>query len=297
MKKILLACVGLLGLFLQSCYDDYKTDFEFTSTYFSLQTPLRTLVMEDGKDLSFEVGVVLSGKYTNDQKEVVDFSMPSTMLDGTGLELLPSSYYEISNTGQFVIEKGTILGTVKITLTDDFVNDPLAHTTHYALPFKITDASVDSVLAGKDSTIVAVKYQNKYYGAYWLKGVDYTLDDTDAKVDTFKYSEEDLVSNLYFITETTAKDTTVVKYLGADKSGNNSLKMGIKDDGSLVVLAHNTKAADVITDVAGTGKYDKENKIITLDYIYVKDAVKHQVKDTLYHFDTPMSVETWFTGE
>jgi len=289
MKKILFICAVAL-LLLQGCYDEYKTDYEFTTTYFSLQKPFRTLLIEEGKDLSMEVGVVLSGKYVNNVNEVVGFEMPSSLLDGTGLELLPSSYYDISSTDEFVIKSGSILGTVKITLNDNFLNDPLANTLHYALPFQITSSSADSILAGKDYTIVAIRYQNMYYGSYWIKGADVTLDESDMPVDTFVYSNKDLSKNLYTIFSTSAQDTSIVNFVGADKSGNNKMKLGIKADGSIEVKS---SATSDISNITGSGNYDKENRIFTLNYTYMKGAVKHSVKDTLYHFDTPMSLVTW----
>lgn len=294
MRNILFVCAGLM-LILQSCYDEYKVDAEFTGTYFAMQSPLRTLVIEEDKDLSFEVGVVLSGKYANNVTEFVDFEMPASFLDSTDLELLPSSYYDISSTEQFVIESGTILGTVKITLKEDFINDPLAHTVHYALPFRITNSTTDSIVAGMDSTIVAVRYHNKYYGAYWSKGVDITLDDSNNPVSEFVYSNEDLVKNLYTIFSTTAKDTSIVDFMGADKSGKNTIKLGIREDGSLTVEAGTIQST--ISNVNGTGAYNKDERIFTLDYTYMKDnggvAEKHNVKDTLYYFDTPLEVEEW----
>jgi len=290
MKKILFIGAVLL-LLLQACYDEYKTDYEFTTTYFAMQKPYRTLVVEDGKDLSLEVGVVLSGKYVNDRDEIVGFEMPASMLDGTGLTLLPSSYYDISSNDKFVIESGSILGKVKITLNDNFLNDPMAHTKYYALPFKITSSTADSILAGKDSTVVAIRYHNKYYGAYWIKGADITLDASDMPTTTFAYTNKELTKNLNTVFETAAKDTSIVGYMGADKTGNNKIKLGIKDDGSLIVKAATTQSN--ITNVSGTGNYDKAKRIITLDYTYLNGTVKHSVKDTLYHFDTPLSVVSW----
>lgn len=291
MKKILLACIGII-LLMQSCYDEYKADFDYTSTYFALQTPLRTLVLEDGEELSFETGVVLAGKYVNDQEEVVNFEIQPSMLDHyPDLELLPTDYYDISNT-EFVIKKGEILGTVKVTLNEQFINDPKAHTINYALPIRITNKNnIDSIAPDKDSTVVAIKYHNSYYGAYWIKGVDYTLDASEAPVDTFTYANEDLVDNTYKTFQTLSGDSSRVDYLGADKQ-NNAIKLHI-DGTNVEVLGDET--SNTYTNVTGTGTYNKEDRTFTIEYTYEDEGVKHLVKDTLYYFDTPMKVESWMT--
>ena len=97
----------------------------------------------------------------------------------------------------------------------------------------------------------------------------------NAPVSSFVYSNKDLSENLYTIFSTTAKDTSVVNYLGADKTGDNKIKIGVREDGSLSVHAANIQGD--ISNVSGSGNYDKTNRIITLDYTYVKGTEKHNV--------------------
>jgi hypothetical protein len=291
MKKIVLIPIVLMFL-LSSCYDDYKLDFDYTATYFALQSPLRTLIVQDGKDeLSMEVGVVLAGVYENKANEVVNFEVRPTLLANyPQLTLLPADYYTISNPNQMDIPKDQILGKVTITLNEKFINDPKAHLLNYALPLKITGTTLDSILAGKDSTIIAIKYQNKYYGAYWVKGVDHTLNTTGQIASSFKYSNADLVKNTNKLITTLAKDSCSVPYIGADLTGANKLKLQIKTDGSVTIIPGVLKD---MTNISGTGQYDKTKKVFTLDYSYTKTGVQHHVLDTLYHFDSPLKVEKW----
>lgn len=290
MKKILLIPIVLMFL-LSSCYDDYKIDYANTATYFALQSPLRTLLVQDGKDeLSMEVGVVLAGVYENKKNEVVNFEIrPSMLAKYPTLTLLPADYYTISSPSQMDIPKGEILGKVTITLNEKFINDPKAHLLNYALPLKITSTTVDSILAGKDSTIIAIKYQNKYYGAYWIKGVDHTLNATGV-ASSFKYSNADLVKNSNKLITTLAKDSCSVPYVGADLTGNNKLKLKVNADGSVTIVPGVLKD---MTGISGTGQYDKATKMFTLDYSYTKTGIQHHVLDTLYHFDSPLKVEKW----
>ena len=70
----------ILIFVLQSCYEDYKKDFEYTATYFAMQDPLRTVLVEDGTDLAIEIGVMLGGKYENDRNESVLFEKRKAVL-------------------------------------------------------------------------------------------------------------------------------------------------------------------------------------------------------------------------
>lgn len=278
-------------LLLQACYDDYKLDFDHTSTYFALQSPLRTLLVEDGKDLSLEVGVVLAGVYENKANEVVNFEIqPQMLINYPQLTLLPADYYTISNSNQIDIPIGEISGSVKIVLNDKFLNDPKAHLLNYALPLRITGTTADSILTGKDSTIIAIKYENLYYGQYWIKGVDHTLNVTGEIASSAVYSNKDLVKNSNKLITTLAKDSCSIPYVGSDLTGANKLKIQIKTDGTANIIPG---VLTNMTNVSGTGKYDKAKKIFTLDYTYTKTGVQHHVLDTLYHFAVPMKVEKW----
>ncbi len=293
MKKMIknLLVVSGLALLATSCYDDYKKDFDYTATYFSMQSPFRTVLVEDGKALPIEVGAMLSGRYVNENNETVDFEIDSTMLDGTGLTLLPAEYYTLSNESQITIPSGKKLGTIDVNFTEAFLNDSNAHKLYYALPFKITSTSLDSILPEQDSTIVAVKYQNEYYGVYRVKGVDYA-----PGKDTVVYSNPDFHQNEFVISSSLAMDTVVLPYVGNDRSGKNNIKLAV-NDGDVTIMAGTVEAG---VTISGNGSYVKaveDKKTVHkfyLDYDYTdKDSIQHQVMDTLIHFDIPMSLEDW----
>lgn len=291
-KKLFIA-VGLV-LMVSSCYDEYKNDYEFSGTYFSMQSPLRNIIVEDdGTIVPIEFGAMLSGRYENTANETVDFEIDATMLNDTSINLvlLPEAYYELSNESQIQIPSGEKLGTVTVTIKEAFLNDPMAHKVNYALPIRIVKTSLDSILVGMDSTIIAVKYQNGYYGAYRVQGVDYTTDAVGTPIDTVAYTDPDFHQNAYTISGTLAMDTVTLPYIGKDVSGNNVMKLAVATDGSVIVSNHTVETGVVI---AGTGSYDEANKRFTLDYTYTdKNGDPHEVMDTLTHFDVPMSLETW----
>ena len=300
--KNLFIAVGLV-LIATSCYDEYKVDYEFSGTYFSMQSPLRTLLYEEGEDMTFEFGAMVSGRYENTSNETVDFMIDPSMLDGIPeLEMLPEKYYSLSHESEITIPSGEKLGTVTVTIDQSFVDDANAHLVHYALPIKMLSTSLDSITSGMDSTIIAIRYQNKYYGAYRVKGVDYITEDPKNGKDTTTYSVEDFSQNAYTVTGSLSTDTVTLPYVGSDVSGNNTMKLGIAADGSLMLSEHLVDSGNYID---GTGNYDAANKSFTISYTYEKlimpDAndpstfyyQKHLVNDELFWFVKPQDLETW----
>lgn len=291
MKK--LAIIGIILIIVcQACYEDYKFDYDYTTTYFALQKPHRFLYVEEGQELSFEVGVVLGGKYVNDVEESVYFEVVDSIVSG-GMEVLPPEYYTLSDNEKFVIPSGEFLGTVTVTLNESFLNDPEAANLHYVLPLKIIDSTTDSILEAKSTTQVAVEYENKYYGAYWIKGSDYLVSIFGTPYDTTMYNDPDLVRNNYRILETIDLDNSSVEYLGADLSGRNKMELGFAADGNITITPD---SGNVFTEFSGSGMYNAEEQIITLEYNY-RDTLtfRHLVQDTLIFFDKPFDHElmTW----
>lgn len=293
MKKILLfASIGLLFL-LQACYDDYKEDYIYSTTYFARQYPLRTLVAEPGEEMAFEIGVVLGGKYENAVDEVVDFIVEDTLLNSyPDLVELPESYYSLEG-GSITIPSGEFQGSMKVTLDKDkFMSDELAKGKNYALPLKMVAASTDSILEHKDYTIIVIRYYNEYHGWYYLKGTDSKLDEAGNVVESVVYAEEDLVSNEDMLLETTAKDSVLVPFIGQfyNDQKKYTMLMGVNND-ACTLIGENT---DNLTEVNGTGSYSPSERQFTLDYSYIDaDGAKHQVNDMLIFRNTELILEDW----
>lgn len=289
LKNVFIALVLVFAM--ASCYDEYKVDYDYTSTYFSMQSPLRTVVDTEGEALTFEFGTMLSGRYENTANEVVEYEIAPSMLADTTVpfKLLPESYYELSNNSQITIESGSKLGVVTVTLNENFTNDDSSYIEYYALPLRIVSTTIDSILPDMDSTIIAVKCQNKYYGAYRVQGVDYKLDATNQPVDTTIYTNEDFHQNAYTVSGSLSKNIVTLPYMGKEVDGSNSMKVTLNNN-AVVIESFNVEANVVIN---GSGSYDADSKKFYLDYTYDKAGELHQVYDTLTHFAVPMSLETW----
>lgn len=171
-KIILLA----LTTCLTSCYEDYTHDYETTNVGFALQNPLRTVISD--RDMPIYVGVSLGGKREVDMNDWAKFTLDASLLEGTPLTLLPEEYYILEDPEIFKVRKSNLpVADVEIKFTDAFYRDPLSLTTHYALPFKVTESSMNTIREGADYSIVAIKYVSSFSGVYYLQGEVSEVDD------------------------------------------------------------------------------------------------------------------------
>lgn len=279
LKKISLAFLAL-GLMFTSCepYEDYTTDFDYTTTYFATQKPLRTIVSYT--DMQFKVGVSLGGKRDNNKDEYVNFEIDESLLStaegASGFTLLPSSYYELSDSGKMTISKGEFIGDVTVTLNRElFTDDPLATQNTYALPLKITGATLDSILPLKNHTVLVVKYISKYSGVYYHKGTQKEVDDSGAVISETVYNEADLIDNQTW--EVTTVDRNSVKTAGIGAVTNQNFVININESDNTVSI---DTPSNGITNLEGSGVVN-DDRSISLNYSYTHGGKNYTVEDTL----------------
>ena len=164
--KILVVLISFLGI--SSCQNDPNDfpNFDYTTTYFGWQYPVRTLVLgtesyyDNSNDIKhqFVIQASMGGAYSNGNDINVGFEIDPSLVDslsilsGTDtvrLKMLPSNYYEPITSSNMVIPKGSFNGGITIKLTDAFFNDPLSYTNKYVLPVRILNSQTDSILKGK----------------------------------------------------------------------------------------------------------------------------------------------------
>lgn len=188
-------CIVLLAVFFAGCYDEYRLDYPTTTVAFSnatggLDIPGvlgRTVVKDEG--LKLEMGVYLAGVLDNSKERWVSYEIDESLLEGTSFELLPSSYYQLSNSSKFVIKPGEFTGRVTVAFDSvAFLNDPKSVNYIYALPIRLIETSEDSILQTSSTQILAVKYINHYHGFYDNKGtfVTYGAGNEELNTGTFE---------------------------------------------------------------------------------------------------------------
>lgn len=297
-KTISILCILALGLGV-SCedYDEYIEDFEYSIVYFGTQRPLRTIVSYD--EMQFKVGVAMGGKRSNPQQETAQFIIDPSLLDdavedgASTFTLLPENYYTLSNANTMVFPEGRFIGDVTVSLDREaFTSDSLATENTYALPFQLTGTSLDSIAgAGRDYTIVVVKYISEYHGTYYQKGLQTEVDSMGTTLEEVEYNETDLIENGTWDLGTIDRNT--VQTSGIGMRGNGSLILEVSESDNSVDIS---AGSGNVVDLEGSGEYDEENRRFYLDYDYTFQNRFYQVQDTLILRRPPeedLSFEEW----
>lgn len=270
-----------------SCYEDYTDDYSESRAYFSSQKPLRTVIAD--RDMNIKVGVAIGGKREVDTKDWAEFSIEPGLLEGTGLTLLPKSFYKLSSENRFSVSKPTLaVADVQIDFTEEFYNDANAVNTYYALPFKVTSSSLDGILEGKDYSIVAIKYISKYHGTYYVKGKMTTTENGEEKI--INYSEGDLSKNITRNLSTLNRNSLFKQGLGNRPvgNGNEKLKLTFYDDNTISVESGDSNVP--VTNAQGTYTYDDKTFEMTIKllYTFTVGGQEYKVEETLIRRQDPL---------
>ena len=296
MKQIIaITGIILLSLGINSCKNEDWSfpDFDYTTTYFPYQFPVRTLVMGDyyfdnsmDKELKFLISVNSGGVYKNTENISVDFVVDPTLTDslynssgGAKMYALPTGYYTLSNTSKITIPSGQPYGSVEVQLTQSFLDDPLAIGVNYVIPLRITASTTDSVLEGsrlsptpdlripgdwvirpKNYTLFGIKFVNEYHGTYLLRGRSVVTNTADGTpIDTVTYRNKYVEKNPIVSVSTASKDAVLYEnsiQMPPTSPGKFQMNMTFDASGNAVL----TKTSEYATLVSGTGKFSKNTE-------------------------------------
>ena len=299
MKKLLLFS-GFLAFLMTGCYEDYKTDYEYTAAYFANQYPVRTVIIDQDADLfEIKVGATYGGKYSYDgTSQILDFAIEDTLITNNpefvdmGIKVMPSSWYTLSNNSTINIKNSNI-GFVNVSIIkDSLIKHPEASKITYAIPFKLIASTTDSILASKSFSIVAVKFKNEFDGRYYVKGTDNTLNLDGSIASSSVYSNPALVLNKYIYLNTKEKDVLEVPRIGTNESASNfvyNLKFRPSDGTALLSAVPGTN----IIELVGGAQYNYEKKLFINKYNYKYNNIEHMVIDTLFYQNTEIKMESW----
>ena len=284
LKNIALAFMIIVPT-LYSCekYEDYTKDYDYSAVYFGSQKPLRTVVAGDEMKLKF--GVALAGVRENNREHWANYEIDPDLLSEIGgadqFQILPEEYYSLSNEETFIIPPGEVIGDVTLTLASDFLEDADAHKNTYALPVRVTEASVDSILGkdagsnGMDYSVIVIKYMSPYGGDYYHKGVEKELDGNGEVVNENLFWDKDLSKNSVMGTTTLGSHSIQTNGIGDSRNGNLNLTVNNED---------HTVSVDYegpLNFQEGEGVYDDGNNAFYLDYSFIAGGTQYEVTDTL----------------
>lgn len=269
MKKIfifLLAAIGIVACEKNPDFPDYK----YTSVYFPLQTPMRTLILGEytsdnslDNKYQFNMGVAIGGLRENKNDEWVKYEVNESLInnyvfsDGSILQALPQKYYTTSPAigEKVLIPKGSMEGKILVTLTPEFFSDPDASKRKYVIPVVITDKSegIDTVLQGlplalnpdlikaadwstlpKNYTLFGIKFVNEFHGNYLHFGADYFLDANGKRVASktpVKYSNYFIEKNEIWAMTTAGRFDVLAPAVA--NSSASKMKLTINSDSSV----------------------------------------------------------------
>lgn len=290
MKSIRIYFVAIIAtLFMSSCYEDYIDDYNYSSVYFASQKPLRTVIAD--RDMTINVGVAIGGKREVDMNDWAEFKIDESLLNGTGLTLLPKEFYTLSDESTMKVSKETLpVADVKISFTEAFYEDANTMKKHYALPFRVETSSLDSILVGQETSIVAIKYISTYHGTYYVKGSVTEVDGTGNAIgDPDIYNNADLSKNITRNLSTLSRNILIREGLANLETGinNEKLKIIFNEDNTL-----NVETADgglSITNGSGSYEYnDNGNLTLSVSYTYEKNSKLYKVSETLVRRQDPL---------
>ncbi|MCK9414161.1 MAG: DUF5627 domain-containing protein [Prolixibacteraceae bacterium] len=294
MKKLIILIVAAIGIF--GCIKENPdfADYKYTSVYFPMQTPMRTLILGEyaqadnslDNKLQFNLGVAIGGRRENYQDEWVKFEIIESMIsgfvfsNGDTLKALPKKYYTTSTASgeKIVIPTGSMEGKVLVSLTPEFLSDPNAYKNRYVIPVQITEksAGIDTILQGmsvaqnpnllvaanwsiapKNYTVFGIKYVNEYHGNYLHYGMDYTLDAAGNRLSTpapVKYSTYFVEQNAIWKLSTTGRNA--LETSGVANSTSSKMKLTINTDNTVAIAP--VSGAKVVDGTRSTGKFAKK---------------------------------------
>jgi len=297
MKTLKILFVLFFAVCITSCYDDYISDYEYSTAGFALRNPLRTVIAD--RDMEIYVGVAIGGKRAvnmNDWAafEIVPDSVPA------GYYLLPDNYYTLSDPNTMRVRKSNMpVADVGIKFTEDFYNDNNAAGKYYVLPFKITETSLDSI--GAAVSLVAIKFISAFHGTYYLKG---TMEEYDLKTDTVKattvYDNKDLTKNITCDLTTVSRNTLTRPVANFAAASTDKLQLvfvgNFRKDKNYNVLVQRAGGTFNLSGGSATYYGDRAQPEIEINYSFDKSGRYYRVKETMVLRQDPLydlRVEKW----
>lgn len=195
MKKFILL-LAISSFAFTSCYDDYLIDYDTQAVGFANHTDVRSVIVGEG--MKFSTGVALGGVINNEADRVISYEIDESLVNDETLNalkthslgyitslfgnidelhMLPEEEYNLKNSGgqpgKTVIRAGSHLGTIEIQVDSTaFLNGGNRLVPDHVIPFRITDTGSDDlqIMAGYETTVIAVRYENMLFGNYWHGG-------------------------------------------------------------------------------------------------------------------------------
>lgn len=196
---------------------------------------------------------------------------------------LPRQFYTLSSADELVIKKGMHTGTVTVKADSvAFLSDPNTSFPYYAIGIAIESAEADTVLLSKSYEVIAVRFENMFFGNWYHGGVTAIVDDvTGETLSSSEYPTRipgvENTPGIYTLT-TEAYNRVKTNYRG---NGAGSLAI-VMEDGGLRVESQDDSV--VIEDLGSSFNKSKllQGRKLFLNFKYSNgDGTSTVVTDTL----------------
>ena len=313
MKQFLIPIILLFVLVSCSNKNVDFPDYKYQTVYFAYQYPVRTITF--GEDIfsteldnqgKCKIMATTGGVYSSKSNVNIGITVDNSLLGngllfgagGADIIAMPNNYYSLA-ADNIVIPEGSLTGGVEVQLTDAFFNDPKAIKNTYVIPLRMTSKSnADSILAGKNFILYAIKYVNPWHGNYLRRGKDVITGSVNQTIARHKqYVEDDDVNKLYTRSMKEIEFPVVFK----DKNGVNvncTLLLNFDKSGNCTIAA----ATSTFT-ATGSGKFvskgeknswgTKDRDAIYLSYQVTLPDMQVTSTDTLVLRDRAVTMETF----
>ncbi len=287
MKKIVnIIYISIVVCLLSSCYDDYEYDYDYSVAYFYNQELTRSFVVNEVNEI--KVGITMGGKRFSDSHETVDYIIDQTLLSGTDLTLLPEEYYSLSNNSQFEVHPGDFDGNITLSIDPSFYSDPRALNGEYAIPFRLTTTSMDSILENKDVLILQLKYEAQLFGNYYHNGATIAKDadgNVVSSLSSVYHQEEPVTNDVNNWTLNTFSANTLFTSGISNKLDSESMRysFNIEFDGEDMVIITPNPESSIEVSQNGVCLYDKDKREFYLNYSYSHEEYTYTATDTLIY--------------
>ena len=313
-------------------------DFKYTTVYFPYQSPVRTIELGDDPLYNISddnmhqciIEATMGGVYSNTKDRIIKVAVDNSLCDslrfesatGDSVIAMPSNYYSLPQDMSITIAAGSMMGGIKVQLTDAFFQDPRSTKNTFVIPLKMLSVTgADSILAGqsgvaspdprvagdwvtapKNYVLYCIKYINPWTGAYLRRGVDVgTGNGGNTALDTTvtyhqQYVEQDQVCTMF----TTSMNTANIA-LSSRTKGNISmpftLMLNFSDSSNCTINA----PANSAYTVSGKGEFVKNGDswgneprdVLHLKYTVNLGSETHNLTDTLVMRDREVAFETF----
>ncbi|MBQ9310245.1 MAG: DUF1735 domain-containing protein [Bacteroidales bacterium] len=310
MRKNIILTLTLSALALVSCYDDYTGDYSLVAAGFANQTDVRSVVVGEG--MSFSTGVALGGTVDNDEDRYIsiatDFSLANAevlaemknhtfqyvadLMSGvSSLSVLPASVYELETegrrAGQVLIPKGSHLGKITVKLDSAaFLADAGRVYPKEVLPLRLTDGNGTDLIAGRETTVIGVRYENMLFGNWYHGGYAEKTDAMGSAIgtpDTY-YTSVPQADNLVWTLTTTGPFELTANAVGQEFSGSAAqMKLTLNGDDTITISS--VPGATYTVEPDGESRFVRtrllQDRKIILNYKYSSGATTYHAHDTL----------------